>query len=424
MTVLRAAPGLLPTPSLVLSAMIAGVVALLVGVLEVYQGQLPRAAVLAAGVVIAGSAGAAYLIARSLARQLQATLEGARADRARLHQTVAELTGIEEQLARANHELEQRVIARTTALSDANRQLKLEMKHRSAMEVELRQAQKLESVGRLASGIAHEINTPVQFVSDSCGFLETASEELTSVVRLDRELLDGLAHRRLTIDQALARRAAREAELELGYLMEQLPLAIQRSLQGLTRVTDIVRAMKEFAYPDRVEQAPADLNRAITSTLTVAHTEYKYVAELETEFAELPLVTCHVGELNQVVLNIVVNAAHAIEAQRRETMGKITVRTRAARDKVQIIIEDNGCGIPAAVIDKIYDPFFTTKEIGKGTGQGLAIARAVVVDKHHGQLDVHSTVGAGTRFTITLPIAGVGHARGTTQCAPLARPPA
>ena len=172
----------------------------------------------------------------------------------------------------------------------------------------------------------------------------------------------------------------------------------------------IVRAMKEFAYPDHAEQVPADLNRAILSTLTVARNEYKYVAEVRTELDDLPLVTCHVGELNQVILNMVVNSAHAIaEASakaERERDGLIVVRTRASGDLVEIEIEDNGCGIPASALDKIFDPFFTTKEIGKGSGQGLAIARAVIVEKHAGKIDVASRVGYGTTFTITLPVFG------------------
>ncbi|HET9624522.1 MAG TPA: ATP-binding protein [Kofleriaceae bacterium] len=344
------------------------------------------------------------------------------ADRAHLHHTVAELTAAEEQLARTNRELEQRVAERTTALSDANRQLKLEMKNRFAMEIELRQAQKLESVGRLASGIAHEINTPVQFVADSCSFLDSSSKDLLEAIRRLRAVLEALAGGQLDAAAVPGHMRAIDRELELDFAAEQIPLAIDRSLQGLGRVTEIVRAMKEFAYPDRVEQAAADLNRAITSTLTVAHIEYKYLATVETDFVDLPLVTCHVGELNQVLLNIVVNAAHAIEARQLPELGKITVRTRVRGDRVQIQIEDNGCGIPDAVIDKIFDPFFTTKEIGKGTGQGLAIARAVIVDKHHGKLDVTSQVGHGTTFTITLPIAGISHARGTTKSTALTLP--
>jgi signal transduction histidine kinase len=396
------------------------------------------------GGALAFGAAAAYLIARSLVRRLRAIIQVAttashdaaprmivdhstdeigelgqafnqmrlrlHAGRASLQQTVAELSAAEEQLARSNRELEHRVISRTQALSELNRQLKSEIHQRSTVEVELRQAQKLESVGRLASGIAHEINTPVQFVSDSVAFLETATADVLAVIAGYRELLAGLDRK--------AAGAAIDSKHDLDYLAEQIPLAIQRALLGLSRVSAIVRAMKEFAYPDRKEQAPSDLNRAISSTLTVARNEYKYVAEVETQLGDLPPVTCHIGELNQVFLNIVINAAHAIEA-RRPVAGKIVVRTAAAGDDVEIRFEDNGCGIPDAVIDKIFDPFFTTKEIGKGTGQGLAIARTVVVDKHRGKLDVTSQVDVGTTFTITLPVRGVPEDRATQRLAAL-----
>ena len=333
-----------------------------------------------------------------------------RQDQHRLRKTVADLTTVEAELACTNHELELRVDQRTAELSCANRQLHAEMAHRSQMEIELRQAQKLESVGRLASGIAHEINTPVQFVSDSCSFLETASQDLIAVIIAYRVALEGLDREATAAATAaaVAQMIETETEHDVAYLIEQIPLAISRALQGLQRVSAIVRAMKEFAYPDRNEQAPADLNRAILSTLTVSRNEYKYVAEVKTELEDLPLVTCHIGELNQVVLNIVVNAAHAIASAQAEgtRAGLIAIRTRIRGETVEIEIEDNGCGIPPESIDKIFDPFFTTKEIGKGTGQGLAIARGVVVDKHAGKIDVTSRVGQGTTFLITLPVLG------------------
>ena len=333
-----------------------------------------------------------------------------RNDQLRLHATVSELTVVQDELARTNRELEQRVEQRTAELRDANHQLQVEMTSRSQIEVELRQAQKLESVGRLASGIAHEINTPVQFVGDSCSFLETSTADLIAVIAAYRTAVNELEAKAIAPASAAARMRGVEAERDLGYLIEQVPLAVRRALQGVERVSAIVRAMKEFAHPDRKEQAPADLNRAILSTLTVARNEYKYVAEVRTELGDLPLVTCHIGELNQVVLNMIVNAAHAIASanEQRPRDGLIVVRTRPCGDEVAIEIEDNGCGIPAELFDKIFDPFFTTKEIGKGTGQGLAIAHSVIVDKHAGKIDVASQVGQGTTFTITLPVVGRG----------------
>jgi signal transduction histidine kinase len=333
----------------------------------------------------------------------------ARSSEQRLRKTVADLMAVEDELARANQKLEQRVGQRTGELIEANRQLRAEMTHRSQIEVELRQAQKLESVGQLASGIAHEINTPVQFVADSCSFLETASEDLIAVIAAYRAALAEIDLEPTAIAIAAAASQVREVEADrdVSYLSEQIPLAISRSLQGLERVSAIVRAMKEFAHRDGAEQAPADLNRAIMSTLTVARNEYKYVAEVTTELADLPMVTCHVGELNQVVLNMVINSAHAIASAKAEhdRAGVIVIRTRPRGMHIEIEIEDNGCGIPPHEIDKIFDPFFTTKEIGAGTGQGLAIARAVI-DKHAGKIAVTSRVGYGTTFAITLPVLG------------------
>jgi signal transduction histidine kinase len=165
--------------------------------------------------------------------------------------------------------------------------------------------------------------------------------------------------------------------------------------------------MKEFAHHDEVEQNPADINHAIETTLTVARNEYKYVAVIERQLGELPEVLCNIGELNQVFLNLIVNAAHAIAAADKDaSAGRIAISTAVSGPAVVITLEDNGCGIPEQNLERIFDPFFTTKEVGRGTGQGLAIARSIIVEKHAGSIDVQSTVGIGTRFTVTLPVAG------------------
>src|SRR6185437_6548735 len=177
--------------------------------------------------------------------------------------------------------------------------------------------------------------------------------------------------------------------------------------EGIERVASIVRAMKEFAHPDAKEQSPGEINRAIETTLLVACSEYKYCAEVQTELGELPPVVCNVGELNQVFLNLIVNAAHAIEAAGRDaSTGLIRVSTAVAGESVEIAFEDNGCGIPQENLERIFDPFFTTKEVGKGTGQGLAIARSIIVEKHGGKIDVKSEVGRGTRMILRLPVGG------------------
>jgi len=266
-------------------------------------------------------------------------------------------------------------------------------------------AQKLESVGRLAAGVAHEINTPVQYVCDNIEFVRTSIADVMGVLRAYREL-------RRTVeshaDAAAAARRASDAEKarDLEFIMDNVPAALDSSVEGLGRIATIVRSMKEFAHPDQPEMTSADLNHAIKSTLVMAHNEYKYVAEVETDFGEIPPVRCYLGEINQVVLNLLINAAHAISdvVKDRGTLGKITVRTRLDGNAVEIAIGDSGTGIPEAVRDKIFDPFFTTKEVGKGTGQGLAIAHSVIVKKHKGTLRFETEYGRGTTFFIRLPV--------------------
>jgi signal transduction histidine kinase/HAMP domain-containing protein len=276
------------------------------------------------------------------------------------------------------------------------------------LERELTAAQKLESVGRLAAGVAHEINTPVQYVSDNIQFIRASMAQVYSVVLAYREL-------RKAIDSggdvaAAAQQVARaEADNELDFLMKDAPLALEGAIEGLGRIATIVRSMKEFAHPDQAEKSFADLNQAIQSTLVIAHNEYKYVAEVTTQYGELPLVPCYLGEINQVVLNLIINAAHAISDVVKDTgnLGKLGIRTRFDAGAVEISIVDSGAGIPESVGDRIFDPFFTTKEVGKGTGQGLAIARSIVVKKHGGTLHFESLAGKGTTFFIRLPVAGI-----------------
>jgi len=278
------------------------------------------------------------------------------------------------------------------------------------LEAELRQAQKLESVGRLASGIAHEINTPIQFVSDSCFFVK---EALTAMFQLVANYAKLVERATTGGDQAtiLAEAAAFEEDADLPYLVTSAPKALETMLEGLSRVAELVAGMKTFAHPDQKQKVLVDLNHALKSTLTIARNEYKYVADLETDLAELPNVMCHAGEINQVVLNIIVNAAHAIAERVKgsDRRGRITLRTRVEPHTVLISISDTGNGIPPEARARIFDPFFTTKEVGRGTGQGLAIARSVVVEKHGGELSFETKVGEGTTFHIRLPIGESTH---------------
>lgn len=221
------------------------------------------------------------------------------------------------------------------------------------------------------------------------------------------------------VDGAVALAGEAEEAADLDYLMKNAPLAVESSIEGLGRIAAIVRSMKEFAHPDQGNKTFVDLNQAIRSTLVIARNEYKYVAQIETELADLPQVECFLGEINQVVLNLLVNGSHAIADVVKDTgnLGKLTVRTRLDGNAVEISVGDTGTGIPEAVRHCIFDPFFTTKEVGKGTGQGLAIAHSVIVKKHGGTLRFETECGKGTTFFIRLPINTLIDAAGRAQVA-------
>jgi PAS domain S-box-containing protein len=260
--------------------------------------------------------------------------------------------------------------------------------HKAAQK-RLAAGERLESIGRLAAGVAHEINTPIQFLKDTLSFVREGMEELVQYIDELRATHPSPPH----------------SEVDVEDLRTEMPPALERMSEGLARIADIVRSMKEFSHTDKRERSPIDLNRAIKSTLVIARSEYRYVADVETCLAPLPSVICNGGQVSQVVLNLVVNAAHAIADVVKNTgeRGKITVSTRAEGSHVIIAIEDTGGGIPEAVRARIFEPFFTTKEVGRGTGQGLSIARNAIMD-HGGTLDFHTEVGKGTTFYVRLPI--------------------
>ena len=271
------------------------------------------------------------------------------------------------------------------------------------LEAELHLSRKLQAVGQLASGIAHEINTPIQFIGDNVHYLRSTFSKVAATWRRMRELVQARVTFPAIAD--LAREIEQlEKEVKLARLMPDAELAIVESMEGLERVTETVRAMKEFAHPDDGEMSAVDLNQSIRTTLIVARNEYKQVAEIITEFGDLPAVTCRPGAMNKVFLNLIVNAAHAIERKMADGGGRgvITVRTVGDSSGIEVAISDTGCGIPTTIITRIFDPFFTTKPVGKGTGQGLAIARSIV-KSHGGQIEVESAPGVGTTFKIRLP---------------------
>jgi PAS domain S-box-containing protein len=280
---------------------------------------------------------------------------------------------------------------------------------RMALEEQLRQAQKLESIGQLAAGIAHEINTPTQYIGDNVRFLKDSFVDLKLLLAQYGRLLEA-AKGPEPFGETVVEVSAAVDKADLGYLLKEIPKAIDETLEGVNRVATLVGAMKDFSHPGTKEKVDLDLNRAIDSTITVARNEWKYVADLETDYdPSLPKVSCLPGEFNQVILILIVNAAHAIAdviGESGSMKGKIKVQTRNCPEWDEVRIQDTGPGIPENIQARIFDPFFTTKEIGKGTGQGLAIARSVIVDKHGGTIHFETEQGKGTTFVIRLPRDG------------------
>jgi PAS domain S-box-containing protein len=275
------------------------------------------------------------------------------------------------------------------------------------MESQLSQAQKLESIGQLAAGIAHEINTPTQFVGDNTSFLKDAFSGLHSLIKQFTTLKEIVKINNETAP-ILEKTNDLIEEIDLDYLLEEVPLAIEQSLEGINRISNIVRAMKEFSHPGAKEKTPIDINKSILNTTTVCKNEWKYVSDIVTELDEsLPPVPCIPDAFNQVILNLIINAAHAITDSlntKKEEKGLIKISTAKIKNMLEIRIKDSGSGIPEKVQDKIFDPFFTTKEVGKGTGQGLAISHDVITKKHNGTIEFETALNKGTTFIIRLPL--------------------
>jgi signal transduction histidine kinase len=318
-----------------------------------------------------------------------------------------------QQVKRRVHDLESLVVERTSELTAANQKLVAEIAERKhleqearMMEVQLRQSQKLEAIGQLAAGVAHEINTPAQYVGDNTRFLQDSFTQIEQMFSGHKRLIAAAKGGTLTPEIAAAAEEALAAG-DLEYLFTQIPAAITETLEGVDRVTKIVRAMKEFSHPGGAEKSAADINHAIETTVAVAHNEWKYVADVELQLSpDVPAIPCFIGEFNQCILNLLVNAAHAINdvvQKNPGTKGRITVCTRVDGPDVEIRVADTGTGIPESARPHIFEPFFTTKGVGKGTGQGLSIVYGTVVKRHGGTVRFETETGKGTSFILRLP---------------------
>lgn len=278
---------------------------------------------------------------------------------------------------------------------------------RRRLEAQRAQAQKLESIGQLAAGVAHEINTPIQYIGDNLRFLQESYGSLDHALQIYRRLYAEATPDTIEAAKAPGIKSAEEG-VDFEYLEHEVPCAIEQALEGVQHVAKIVRAMKEFSHPRTVEMVPTDLNHLIETTVLVSRNRWKYVADLKTNLdPALPRVACAAGEVSQVVLNLIVNAADAIADTQKnpsDPKGVITITTRVHDGAAEIRVGDTGTGIPPEVRSRVFDPFFTTKEVGRGSGQGLALAHATVVQKHRGTIDFETAVGVGTTFIVRLPM--------------------
>ncbi|MEW8626182.1 MAG: ATP-binding protein [Candidatus Thiodiazotropha sp.] len=277
-------------------------------------------------------------------------------------------------------------------------------RERIDLERQLNQTHKMEAVGQLAGGIAHEINTPIQYIGDNLKFIKESQQDIENLLA-DYAQLSSKAKQQPELEAVLAKIDETINEIDLEYLTEETSSAIDQSIAGASQVANIVLAMKEFAHPGSKDMALADMNRIVSNAVAVCKNEWKYVADTKLKLSDnLPNIKCLAGEISQVVLNIIVNAAHAIEATKQEEKGTITITSELKEEQVEIRISDTGTGIPKEAQEYVFNPFFTTKDVGRGTGQGLAIAQDIIVGKHQGELLFETEQGVGTTFIIRLPV--------------------
>jgi signal transduction histidine kinase len=353
------------------------------------------------------------IVCSTLAREAQRVIMTARAS-GLVQEALAEVSrwaAAEQErsyeLSRARDALAVKNSALTAAQAELERAyatLQNEVSMRERLENELHLAQRLESIGQLASGIAHEINTPMQYIGDNVSFLSNAFRNIGGYIERVLAALSASAAADWPAARGLLIAAQKKARLEL--LTEEVPKALAASRDGIEHVSKIVLAMKSFAHLDQDEKTQSDINRTLADTLTVAQNEYKSFATVQTDFGDLPSVLCFAGKLNQVFLNLIVNAAQAIADAKKPGLGSIRVLSRAFEGYVEVRVSDDGCGIPVPIQHRVFDQFFTTKEVGRGSGQGLSLAHRIVVDAHGGSISFESTAGVGTTFIVRLPIDG------------------
>jgi len=298
----------------------------------------------------------------------------------------------------------QQLVALAAKLENEVKRTKEDLKRRKALESQLAHAQKMESVGQLAAGVAHELNTPIQFVGDNINFLKSSFAEVETLLEAVESLLSNCRDDEKLKEQVESIDRIRE-QIEIDFLRDEVPLAANQALEGTKTLTRIVQAMKVFSHPGSKSFEKVDLNQLVESTLNVSRSEWKYHATLRKDLCDdLPLVECMPGELGQVLLNLIVNAANAMAGNEVGLDSTLSVHTHRDGEFAVVEISDTGCGIPDKIKHRIFDPFFTTKSVGEGTGQGLSISYRIVVKLHNGMLSFDSTVGEGTTFQIRIPL--------------------
>jgi len=325
-----------------------------------------------------------------------------------------ELEISEENLRRLNESLERTVMERTRDLALLNDELKDELRRKikdeeekDRLRQELEHSQKMQSIGTLAAGIAHEINSPLQFTNDNVDFIANSVDEIMKLVNTYNRLLMN-CHTDEDKENARKQIAELVKQINFDFITSEMPDALSQTKNGISRIRRIVNAMKQYSHLNNEEKKPANLNETLENAEIITRNEWKYYADIENRFSDdIPFISCYEADLNQVFMNLIVNAAHAVQdAIEKEIIkrGVIVICTRKAGEKVLISICDNGTGIPKDVHNRIYDPFFTTKEVGKGTGQGLSIVHKTIVEKHQGKIWFETELNKGTTFFISLPV--------------------